>query len=88
MKTAIQQLIDFLEPELKMHDFSQLPAYEMAKALLEVEKQQIIDACIKTTQDCWISNANLFGLDLEFTDQDLMNQKEEAEQYYNETFNQ
>jgi len=44
MKTAMQQLIDFLEPELKMHDFLQLPAYEKAKSLLETEKKQIIDA--------------------------------------------
>lgn len=43
-KSAMQQLIDFLEPELKMHDFLQLPAYEKAKELLEPEKQQIIDA--------------------------------------------
>jgi hypothetical protein len=43
-KTAIQQLIDFLEPDLKMHDFLQLPAYEKAKELLETEKQQITDA--------------------------------------------
>ena len=39
MKTAMQELIDFLEPELKMHDFLQLPAYEKAKSLLEKEKQ-------------------------------------------------
>jgi len=44
MKTAMQELIDFLEPELKMHDFIQLPAYKKAKDLLEKEKQQIIDA--------------------------------------------
>jgi len=44
MKTAMEQLIDFLEPELKMHDFLQFPAYEKAKELLETEKQQIIDA--------------------------------------------
>lgn len=43
-KSAMQELIDFLEPELKMHDFLQLPAYEKAKDLLEKEKQQIIDA--------------------------------------------
>jgi hypothetical protein len=44
MKTALQELIDFLELELKMGDFLQLPAYEKAKSLLEKEKQQIIDA--------------------------------------------
>jgi hypothetical protein len=48
MKSAMQELIDFLEPELKMHDFSQLPAYEKAKELLEKEKQQIIEAVDKT----------------------------------------
>lgn len=46
-KTAMQQLIDFLEPELKMHDFLQLPAYEKAKELLKTEKQQIIDAYLE-----------------------------------------
>lgn len=54
--------------------------------LIPKEKQQIIEACIKTTQDCWISNAEAFGLDLVFTEEDLKNQIEEAEQYYNETF--
>lgn len=50
MKTAMQELIDFLEPELKMHDFLQLPAYEKAKSLLEKEKQQIIYAWQKNPQ--------------------------------------
>ena len=49
-KSAMQQLIDFLEPELKMHDFLQLPAHEKAKELLETEKQQIIDAHNKGQQ--------------------------------------
>lgn len=44
MKTALSELIDFIEPELKMHDFLQLPAYEKAKTLLDTEKQQIIKA--------------------------------------------
>lgn len=43
-KSAMQELIDFLEPQLKMHEFSQLPAYEKAKSLLEKQKQQIINA--------------------------------------------
>ena len=42
--TAMQELIAFLEPELKMQDFLQLPAYEKAKSLLEKEKQQVINA--------------------------------------------
>jgi hypothetical protein len=44
MKTALQELIDFIEHELKMHDFLQLPAYEKATELLDLEKQQIQDA--------------------------------------------
>jgi hypothetical protein len=43
-KTAMQELIEFIEPELKMHDFLQLPAYEKALSLLEKEKQQILSA--------------------------------------------
>jgi hypothetical protein len=48
-KSAIQQLIDFLEPELKMHDFLQLPAHEKAKELLETEKQQHEQTAIHIT---------------------------------------
>lgn len=47
MKTPLQELIDFLEPELKMHDFSQLPAYEKAKDLLEKEAQLKKNNCIE-----------------------------------------
>ena len=46
-KTALQELIDFLEPELKMYNFLQLPAYEKAKSLLEKEKNKIIDFGLK-----------------------------------------
>lgn len=47
MKTPLQELIDFIDPELKMHDFSQLPAYEKAKSLLSKEKQYYIDVAIE-----------------------------------------
>lgn len=46
MKTAMQELIDFLEPQIKMHDFLQLPAYEKALSLLEKEKEQIYEAFV------------------------------------------
>ena len=52
MKTALQELIYFLEPGLKMHDFLQLPAYEKAKSLLQKEKRQIIDFAV------WFNNNN------------------------------
>lgn len=73
IKSAMQELIDFLELELKIHDFLQLPAYEKAKELLEKEKQQIIEAYqtnIKT-----------------YIDEDGNLNTNSAEQYYNETFN-
>ena len=70
MKTAMQELIDFLEPELKMHDFLQLPAYEKAKDLLEKEKQQIINAHREGVYNNTLGN----------------NDFESEEQYYNETF--
>lgn len=53
----------------------------------EMEKQQIIDCAIETTQSCWISVMDELGEKLTFTEEDLQNQKDEAEQYYNETFN-
>jgi hypothetical protein len=87
MKTPIQNLMDKL---IKSKKISVQNMIDITPFLLDANKefkQNIIDACIKTTQDCWISNANLFGLDLEFTDQDLIDQKEEAEQYYKETYN-
>jgi len=57
--------------------------FEQAK---EMEKQQIIDCSIQTTQDCFISVMNSFGQNINFTEEDLKNQRLEAEQYYNETY--
>jgi len=54
---------------------------------IEKEKQMIIDSVIQTTQDCWTSFSDYAGIGLKFTDKDLQNQKDEAEQYYNEKFN-
>jgi hypothetical protein len=53
----------------------------------EMEKQQIVDCCINTTQDCFRMTMEFMGQEIVFTEQDLINQKEEAEQYYKETFN-
>lgn len=74
MKTAMRQLIDFLEPELKMHDFLQLPAFEKAKDLLEPEKQQIIDAYNSGWQYGFLANS------------EELKPTKNGEQYYNETF--
>ena len=54
----------------------------------EMEKQQILDCCITTTQDVWISAMGAFGQEINFCDEDLEEQKQEAEQYYKETFKQ
>ena len=61
-----------------------LENFEQAK---EMEKQQIVDCCINTTQDCFRMTMEFMGQEIVFTEQDLINQKEEAEQYYKETFN-
>ena len=53
-KTALQELIDFLEPELKMYNFLQLPAYEKAKSLLEKEKNKIIDFGLKVKNEAGV----------------------------------
>jgi hypothetical protein len=52
----------------------------------EMEKEQIMNCCIQTTQDCYIAIMGHLNAPLQFTDEDLSNQKLEAEQYYNETF--
>lgn len=66
MKTALQELIEYLDP---IHHSIK----EKAIQLLEVEKQQIMDA-------------NISGMQYIHCDE---NQWEEyAEKYYNETYNQ
>jgi hypothetical protein len=44
MQTPLQELIECIEKDMRMHDFSQLSAYEKAKELLEKEKQMVKDA--------------------------------------------
>ncbi len=80
MKTAVEWLAEHLcnEP-----NFDYWKAVEQAK---EMEKEQILDCCITTTQDVWISAMAAFGQEINFCDEDLEEQKQEAEQYYNETF--
>lgn len=58
-------------------------ALKEAKAM---EKKQIMDCCVQTTQDCWTALMDEIGKPLVFTDADIQKQKEEAEEYYNEVF--
>ena len=82
MKTAIQELLKRMKD-----DYGIFLSDNVVNEYIQKEKEQIIKACIKTTKDCWISNAEYLGLKLEFKEQDLKDQKNEAEQYYDETFN-
>jgi hypothetical protein len=52
----------------------------------EMEKEQIMNCSIQTTQDCYVAIMEHLNAPLQFTDEDLSNQKLEAEKYYNETF--
>ena len=83
-QTAVEWLIEKLKSQgLLIGEPNNLVAVREAK---QIEKQQIINACINTTQDCFKSAMNYMGQEIVFTEQDLINQKNEAEQYYNETF--
>jgi len=84
MKTAVEWLLDILvtENEVTLKGEN----YKLFKQAKEMEKQQIIDCSIRTTQDVWISAMDALGEEIIFCDEDLEDQKQEAEQYYNETF--
>jgi predicted GNAT family acetyltransferase len=84
MKTAVE----FLVEKLNKKGFASVVMDEEIQQAMEMEKKQIIDCCIETTQFCWISILEELNQELVFTDEDLQNQKNEAEQYYNETFKQ
>jgi len=79
MKTAVEWLFE----QYVNKGIITLEDIEQAK---QMEKEQIINCCIQTTQDCYIAIMGHLNAPLQFTDEDLSNQKLEAEQYYNETF--
>jgi len=58
----------------------------VAKTNLPYEREVIENACIQTTQHCYIAVMRYLNNPLKFTDEDLYNQKLEAQQYYNQTF--
>lgn len=60
----------------------------IAESLLKKEREQIINCALETTQNCWKSLAEELKIpEINFTEEDLKNQRNESEQYYNETFN-
>jgi len=81
--TAMQEIIDYLENNTLI---DKKVLINKCKSKQEKERQDIIDACIKTTQDCWQTISEEFKIPLEFTEEDLKNQREEAEQYFEQTF--
>jgi len=81
MKTAVE----WLEEKIKANPF-RIENDKLWNEAKEMEKEQIINCCIQTTQDCYIAIMEHLNAPLQFTDEDLNDQKLEAEQYYNETF--
>jgi hypothetical protein len=80
MKTAVEWLVEQIYyTDVKI-------TRGLIKQAKEMEKEQIMNCCIQTTQDCYIAIMGHLNAPLQFTDEDLSNQKIEAEQYYKETF--
>jgi hypothetical protein len=77
MKTAVEWFVE----QLNLHEYE-----DVIKQAKEMEKEQIINCSIQTTQDCYIAIMEQLNAPIQFTDEDLSNQKLEAEQYYNLTF--
>ena len=80
-----EQLFDSLGIELTEHQ-SKMANEIFFKQAKEMFEKQIIDCSIRTTQDCFISLMDYIGQEIVFTKEDLISQRNEAEQYYNETF--
>ena len=87
-KTAVEKAIDLINKDFEENGRLRF-AYvqKVLNEAKEMEKQQIIKCAIQTTQECFIAVMQEFNQELHFTDEDLLNQKKEAERYYNETYN-
>jgi hypothetical protein len=83
MKTAVEWLVEKLTNGHYLDEGMKQKIIEQAKEMFE---EQIMNCCIQTTQDCYIAIMEHLNAPLQFTDEDLSDQKLEAEQYYNETF--
>jgi hypothetical protein len=86
-QTAVKKAIDLINKDFEEN--GRLRFAYVQKVLheaKEMERQQIIKCAIQTMQECFIAVMEEFNQELHFTDEDLLNQKKEAERYYNETF--
>jgi hypothetical protein len=83
-----QTAVEFLVEQITLPELGENPQWvqDAIDQSKEMEKEQIMNCCIQTTQDCYIAIMDHLNAPLQFTDEDLSNQKLEAEQYYNETF--
>lgn len=52
----------------------------------EIHKQEIIECSIETTQACWIAAMGALGQEMIFCDDDLIDQRNEALEYYESKF--
>jgi hypothetical protein len=83
MKTAMQELIEYIELNIDDNDFIKHEVLEQADKLIEKEKEQIITD---------YSNGFLYGLGYNHEDKNIdygviMQSKGEADIYYNQTYN-
>ena len=75
MKTAMQELIEWIEQ--RFNNPQETEVFKKATELLEKEKEQIIDAHLEGWSDAY-----------DYLKLDSNEQARQAEDYYNETYNQ
>lgn len=86
-QTAVEWLEEQLQQAILTHGRITVKYLKIhTKRAKAIEKKQITDCCVHTTQSCWTSLMDEIGKPLVFTDEDLKNQNLEAEQYYSQTF--
>ena len=76
MKTAMQELIDNLDNTLVKSIFERLEKDGLFNKALEKEKEQIVDAHLEGWSDAY-----------DYLKSDSNDQARQAEDYYNETYN-
>lgn len=88
-QSAVEWLVEEIEKHYIINNGSLNPTIvmELKRQAKQMEKEQITNCFITTTQSCFKAAMAYLGQEIVFTEQDLINQKDEAEQYYNETFN-
>ena len=81
MKTAMQELIEYIELNIDDNDFIKHEVLEQADNLLEKEKEQIIDFHVMLMKNGLEQEGNVI-------EWDYNELKEEALKFYNQNYNQ